>query len=39
MRATAEKPELKLWDLNGHLNEHTEELEAVEDRMQALFTQ
>ena len=38
-RATAQKPDLKLWDLNGRLNEHTEELEAVESRMQALFTQ
>ena len=37
--ATARQPELKLWDLNGRLKEHTMELEAVDDKMQAMFTQ
>ena len=35
---TAGQPELKLWDLNGRLKEHTEELETVENKMQAFFT-
>ena len=30
--------DLKLYDLNGHLREHTEDLQAIERKMNSFFT-
>ena len=35
MKAEAD---LKLWDMNGQLREHTQDLEAVERKMNSFFT-